>query len=158
MFELKKFTAKKQCIFKGRLIARLITTHTIGTKKENMINMIYVLNRHWSRLLCWSRHNYLKPIYIHEYNVSIIAPTGEGFRACMIYDALHYHQSNRPINAHRELLRTLSFDRGKENKVSRLGTGTVYLRHRTQVRLANAISEPGTAQPVYKEVRELSSF
>jgi len=114
MFELKKFTAKKQCIFKGRLIARLITTHTIGTKKENMINMIYVLNRHWSRLLCWSRHNYyLKPIYIHEYNVSIIAPTGEGFRACMIYDALHYHQSNRPINAHRELLRTLSFDRGK---------------------------------------------
>ena len=61
----------------------------------------------------WSRHNYLKPIYIHEYNVSIIAPTGEGFRAFMIYDALHYHQSNRPINAHRELLRTLSFDRGK---------------------------------------------
>jgi len=51
-----------------------------------------------------------------------------------------------------------SIIRPRENKVSRLGTGTVYLRHRTQVRLANAISEPGTAQPVYKEVRELSSF
>lgn len=50
------------------------------------------------------------------YNVSIIARAGGGrfpFRACMIYDALHYHQSKRPINAHREPLRTLSFDRGK---------------------------------------------
>lgn len=55
-----------------------------------------------------------------------------------------------------------SIIRPRENKVSRLGTGretgTVYSRHRAQVRLANAISGPGTAQPVCKIVREPSSF
>lgn len=55
-----------------------------------------------------------------------------------------------------------SIIRPRENKVSRLGTGretgTVHSRHRVQVRLANAISGSGTAQPVCKEVRELSFF
>lgn len=55
-----------------------------------------------------------------------------------------------------------SIIRPRENKVSRLGTGretgTVYSRHRAQVRLANAISGPGTARPVCKVVREPSSF
>lgn len=96
--------------------------------------------------------------YLHEYNISIIA-RGKVSVPCM-HDLRRTSLS--PIEpADKRASRAIahSIIRPRKNKVFRLGTGreteTVHSRHRVQVRLTNAISGPGTAQPVYKEVREL---
>lgn len=88
-----------------------------------------------------------KPVYLHEYNVSIITRAGEGSRPVHAWFTMHFIITNR-TGADKRASRTIahSIIRPRENKVSRFDTGTVYSRHRAQVRLVNAISGPGTTQ------------